>query len=104
MALSLHRPFRTTATRIISSRRNGIARRSLSALPNRHSPAAATAHAFDYDARDEVERNDPVRKPLTSEQRRFLDGAVSMFLLYLMAEYLTVKSSALIKLASWLLF
>jgi len=73
----LRQPFRT-ATRLISTHRNEFARRTLSTLPKRHS-AAAAAIAHDYsdhydDAYDQ--KHDSSRKPLTPEQRKFLDGAL----------------------------
>ena len=79
MSLSLHRPFFTSsATRIISSHRNGHVRRALSTLPKRSSSASATAYSAEYeDARDEG-HDSRAPAPLNSEQRKFLDGAVSM--------------------------
>lgn len=93
MSLPLRRPFfASSATRIITSHRNGVLRRTLSTLPKR-SNLAALAFAPEYEnARDEGHES-RAPAPLNSEQRKFLDGAVSVSLSKVEAIiYLTGKS------------
>jgi hypothetical protein len=80
MSLPLLRPyFPSSATRIILSHQNAAVRRALSTLPKRSSSAAAV-YAPEYEDVHDESHDSRAPTPLKPEQRKFLDGAVSMFL------------------------
>jgi hypothetical protein len=79
MSLSLHRLLVTSsATRIILSHRDRAVRRALSTLPKRSNSASAAAYSAEYEDALDGGHDSRTHAPLNSEQRKFLDSAVSI--------------------------